>query len=173
METLLKLRDFFARRAENILSLLLFSVFATFLVQVLFRYALNLPLGWTVEYVAIAWLWSNLFGFAFVVREEEVIRLDIIYGLASTGLQRFMDVVANLICAGIFAATLPAVWGYVTFMGIEKTAYMQLPFSWVFSIYIPFMLSVIVRCLLNTWHAIRGTHPKYVTGQAAESHEYD
>jgi TRAP-type C4-dicarboxylate transport system permease small subunit len=173
LETLLNIRDFLARRAENILSLLLFSVFATFLVQVAFRYLLNLPLGWTVEWVAIAWLWSNLFGFAFVTRDEEIIRLDIIYGMVPAAVQRFMDVVANLVCAGIFIASFPAVLGYVTFMDVEKTAYMQLPFSWVFSIYIPFMLSVIIRCLLSAWQAVRGTHPKYVSGQAAESHEYD
>lgn len=173
MATLIKLRDFLAVRAENILSLLLFSVFATFLVQIVFRYLLNLPLGWTVEYVAMAWLWGNLFGFAFVVRDEEIIRLDIIYGMVSPTIQRVMDFIANIICAGIFAATFPAVLGYIKFMNVEKTAYLQLPYGWVFAIYLPFMLSVIVRNLLTAWRAVKGTHPKYRLGEAAESHEYD
>ena len=173
VDTFEKIRTFLAARAENILALLLFSIFVTFLIQVLFRYLLNLPLGWTVEYVAIAWLWSNLFGFAFVVRDDEIIRLDIVYGMVSSTVQRGMDVIAHLICVAIFAATLPAVWGYIQFMGIEKTAYMKLPYSWVFCIYLPFMLSVIVRSLINIWQAIRGTHPKYAAGRAAETHDYD
>jgi C4-dicarboxylate transporter, DctQ subunit len=173
LETLVKIRNFLAGRAENVLSLLLFSVFATFLIQVVFRYLLNLPLGWTVEYVAIAWLWAILFGFAFVVRDDEIIRLDIVYGMASPGLQRMMDFVANLTCAGIFAATFPAVLGYVKFMDIEKTAYLKLHYSWIFCIYLPFMLSVIVRNLLSAWSAVKGDHPKYKMGQDAEGHDYD
>lgn len=173
MATFKKIWDFLAVRAENILSLMLFSIFVTFLIQVLFRYVFNLPLGWTVEYVAIAWLWSILFGFAFVVRDDEIIRLDIIYAMMPTGVQRVMDVIAHLTCIGVFAATVPAVWGYVQFMDIEKTAYMRIPYSYVFCIYLPFMLSVIVRSMITVWQAIRGKHPRYTAGQSAESHDYD
>jgi C4-dicarboxylate transporter, DctQ subunit len=173
LASLIKIRDFLYARAENILALMLFSIFVTFLIQILFRYVLNLPLGWTVEYVAMAWLWANLFGFAFVVRDDEIIRLDILYAMAPSTAQRIMDVIAHLTCAGVFLATFPAVLGYVKFMSIEKTAYMQLPYNWVFSIYLPFMLSVIVRSLVNVWQAVRGTHPRYNIGQAAESHDYD
>ena len=84
-----------------------------------------------------------------------------------------MDVVSNLVCAGIFAWTVPAVAGYINFMAVEKTAYMNIPFNLVFSIYLPFMASVIVRCLWSAWQAIQGTHPRYELGQAAESHDYD
>jgi len=168
-----QLRDFLYRRAENILALVLASLFVSFLIQIVFRYVLNLPLGWTVEYVSIAWLWGILFGYAFVVREQDVIRLDIVYAAVPVFAQRIMDVFTGLVCAGIFIWTLPNVWDYVTFMAIERTAYMQIRFDYVFIIYIPFALSVIVRCLLNVWHAFLGTHPKYAVGAASEMHDYD
>ena len=79
------------RRAENIAALILGSMFVSFLVQVLFRYVLNVPLGWTVEYVSIAWLWGILFGYAFVTRDSEIIRLDIVYSAVPTPVQRAMD----------------------------------------------------------------------------------
>ncbi len=173
MSALSNLRVFLARRAEDILALVLASLFVSFLIQIVFRYLLNLPLGWTVEYVSIAWLWGILFGYAFVVREEEVIRLDIVYGAVPVRVQRIMDVFTGLVCAGIFIWTLPNVWDYVTFMAIEKTAYMQIRFDYVFAIYIPFALSVIIRSLLNVWNAVRGTHPKYAAGAASEKHDYD
>ena len=66
------------RGAEIIVGLLLGSMFVTFLLQILFRYVLSLPVGWTVEWVTIAWLWGILFGYAFVVRDADVIRLDIV-----------------------------------------------------------------------------------------------
>jgi len=166
-------RDWLGRRAEELLALILTSLFLTFLVQIVFRYFLNLPLGWTIEFVSIAWLWGILFGYAFVTTDQEIIRLDIVYGAVPTGVQRIMDVVAGLTCAGIFLWSLPNVWGYVTFMKIEKTAYMRIPFNYVFSIYIPFAIAISIRCLINVWQAIRGTHPKYEAGEASESHDYD
>ncbi len=149
------------RLAETVVVLLLASMFATFLIQIAFRYVLNLPLGWTVEYVAIAWLWGILFGYAFVVREEDIIRLDLLYNAMPEKVRRAMDIVAGLACAGILAWSLPKAYGYVTFMKIERTAYIRLPFDLVFSIYIPFAVAVIIRLLLTVWRAIRG-HSHYV-----------
>lgn len=169
----MRIRDFLFRRAENILALVLASLFISFLIQIVFRYVLNLPLGWTVEYVSIAWLWGILFGYAFVVKEQDVIRLDIVYGAVSPMVQRGMDIFSGLVCAGIFLWTLPNVWDYVTFMAIERTAYMQIRFDFVFMIYIPFALSVIVRSLISVWQAVHGTHPKYAVGTASEMHDYD
>ena len=55
-------------------------MFAAFILQIVFRYLLNLPIGWTHELSVIMWLWLVLFGAAFVVSESEEIRFDIIYG---------------------------------------------------------------------------------------------
>ncbi len=147
------------RRAEQFVALLLGSMFVTFLIQIVFRYVLNLPLGWTVEYVAIAWLWGILFGYAFVIRDVDIIRLDIVYNAMPPNVRRVMDVVGGLVCAGILIWSLPKAYGYVTFMKVERTAYIRLPFDLVFSIYLPFAVAVIVRLLLGVWHALRGdTH---------------
>lgn len=174
MQAARDLIDFLHRRAENVLALVLAALFVSFLIQIVFRYLLNLPLGWTVEFVAIAWLWGILFGYAFVVAERDVIRLDILYVLLPHGVQRVLDILTGLICAGIFLWTLPQVWDYVTFMRIEKTAYMKIPFDWVFAIYIPFAVAVIVRCLINVWHAITGRGQAISSPiQAAETHDYD
>lgn len=142
--------------AEILLALMLASMFVCFLIQIVFRYVLNLPVGWTIEYVAIAWLWGILFGYAFVVRDEDIIRLDILYGAMPEKAQRFMDVTSGLACAGILAWSLPKAYEYVTFMKIERTAYMRIPFDLVFSIYMPFAVAVIVRSLMTVWGAITG-----------------
>jgi TRAP-type C4-dicarboxylate transport system permease small subunit len=161
------------RRAENILALLLLSMFVTFLLQVVFRYFLNLPVGWTVEWVTIAWLWGILFGFAFVVRETDIIRLDVLYSALPRGARRVMDVITGLSIAGIFLYTLPASWDYIDFMMRERTAYMRIPFFWVFIIYIPFALSVAVRGLLTAWAGITGSGRRFDTEKSAETHDYD
>ena len=68
------------RRAENVLALMLGVMFFAFLIQVVFRYFLNYPTGWTSELTVIMWLWMVLWGAAFVAREEEEIRFDLLHG---------------------------------------------------------------------------------------------
>ena len=173
MDRLTQIRDWLARRAENLLALLLLSMFVTFLLQIVFRYFLSLPVGWTVEWVAIAWLWGILFGYGFVVRETDVIHLDVIYDAVPRWVRRSFDVITGLIVAGVFAWTLPATWDYVDFMKIERTAYMRWPFNIVFFIYIPFAIAVIVRALMTAWAGLTGTGPRFHIEDSAGSHDYD
>ena len=60
--------------------MLLAAMFLAFIVQIVFRYLFNFPIGWTSELTVITWLWLVLWGAAFVVTEAEEIRFDLIYG---------------------------------------------------------------------------------------------
>lgn len=142
------------RRLEDICAAILASMAIAFLIQIIWRYVFNQPQGWTVEYVAIAWLWGILFGYAFIVRDADIIRLDIVYGLLSPKAKALADAVSGLIIAGVLIWSVPATYEYITFMRIERTAFMQVSFDMVFAIYMPFLLSVIVRTLRSTWSAV-------------------
>lgn len=142
--------------AEIVAALLLASVFVVFLLQILFRYVLLMPVGWTVEWVTIAWVWVILFGAAFALRDGELIRLDVLYLAVPDGLRRVFDVITGLTCAAILAWTLPKCLDYVQFMRIERTAYLRWPYHYVFAIYIPFALAMIARCL---WQVARALVP--------------
>lgn len=173
MERLKSLARWGERGAEVVLALILGSLFLSFLIQIVFRYLLNLPLGWTVEFVSIAWLWGILFGYAFVVRESDVIRLDILYAALPRWARRALDVITGTICAAIFLWTLPKVWGYIEFMSIESTSYMKLRFDYVFAIYVPFVLSVVLRCGISIWRGLTGAGPGFDTPKSAGTHDYD
>lgn len=147
----------FRLAADMAAALLLGSMFATFILQIFFRYVLGQPLGWTVEYVAIAWLWGILFGYAFVIRDADIIRLDIVYAACPRPVQRGMEIVSGLVVAGVLLWSLPKAWGYVQFMQIERTAFLRIPFDLVFAIYGPFVVSVVLRTLRGVWEAVSGT----------------
>jgi TRAP-type C4-dicarboxylate transport system permease small subunit len=53
---------------------LLAVIFVAFIIQIVFRYAFNFPVGWTSELSVAAWLWLVLWGAAFVLRDEDEIR---------------------------------------------------------------------------------------------------
>lgn len=148
-----------ARRAENVLAAMLLAMFAVFVLQIVFRYILGLPVGWTHELSVVLWVWMVLFGAAFVTREREEIRFDVLYGAVGTRTRRAMCLVTAAVLVFLYCVSLPAVVDYVTFMKVEKTAYMKIRFDWLFSIYIVFAVACIIRYLWLGWQAWRGKAP--------------
>ena len=143
-------------RAENLLAAMLAVMFTVFIVQIVFRYIINLPIGWTNEVSVIMWIWMVLFGTAFVVRDYEEIRFDILYATVSDRTRRIMVVVCALTVVVLFGIALPAVLDYIGFMKVERTAYLKISFDWLYSIYGIFAVATIVRQLWLGYQAIWG-----------------
>lgn len=151
-----------ARRAENLLALMLGAMFLVFLLQIVFRYLLNLPIGWTHEISVLLWVWMVLFGAGFVVREREEIRFDILYGAVGPRSRRAMALVTAVALVVLYGISLPAVVDYVSFMKVERTAYLKIPFNWAYAIYVAFVIAAIGRYLWLGFRALRGDAPEAV-----------
>lgn len=148
------------RRAENLLAAMLAVMFFAFILQIIFRYLLRLPTGWTNELSVVLWLWLVLFGAAFVVREEEEIRFDLIYSAAGPKARRVMLLVSAVALIALYGISFPAVLDYVTFMKVESSAYLKIRFDWLYSIYIVFVVAIIARYLWLSWQAAFGKAPE-------------
>ena len=159
-EKLLAFGAWLRRRAENILVLMLVGMFVVFLLQIVFRYLLNLSIGWTHEVSVALWIWIVLFGSAFVVRESEEIRFDFFWASASDRGRRVMTLVFATALVVAFGVSLPAVVDYVMFMKVEKTAYLKIRFDYLYSIYVVFAVAMIVRYIWLAWQAAFGKAPE-------------
>lgn len=157
------------RRAENVLAAMLAAMFAAFILQIVFRYLLNLPIGWTNEISVVLWIWIVLWGAAFVLREEEEIRFDLIYGAVGPRVRRAMLLISAAALVALYAISFPAVFDYVTFMKVQSTAYLKIRFDWLFSIYVVFVVCTIIRYLWLSWQALRGNVPVTVDPAKAGS----
>ena len=155
-----KIARWLYRRAENVLAAMLAVMFAAFILQIIFRYLLNLPIGWTNELSVILWIWLVLFGAAFVVREEEEIRFDLIYAAVGPTGRRVMFLISAVALVVLYGISFPAVFDYVSFMKVEKTAYLNIRFDWLYSIYIVFVVAIIARYLWLSWQAVFGKAPE-------------
>ncbi len=142
------------RAAEAVLALLMAAMFVAFIAQVLFRYVLNLPLAWTDEVCTIVWLWGILWGAAFVLRDREDIRFDMLYNAMSRRTRRSLTVFASAALVAILLGGLPGAWSYVTFMKVERSASLLIPLNWMFSIYIAFVVAMVVRHGAIVWDAL-------------------
>lgn len=144
------------RRAENILALMVAVMFGAFIVQVVFRYVLQWPSGEASELTIIMWLWLVLWGAAFVLREDEEVRFDVVWGIVSPRARRVMSGLAAAALLALYGWSLPAVWDYVTFMKVQKTSYLDIRFDGLFSIYILFAVAVLIRYVWVLVTALRG-----------------
>lgn len=156
MDRLKQVFGWLHRRAENIAALMLAVMFSAFIVQIVSRYVFNLPVGGANELTITMWLWLVLWGAAFVLRESDEIRFDIIYGSVSARPRRIMTILAAAALLFLYGYSLPAVWDYVTFMKIQKTSYLDIRYDWLFSIYVIFAVAILIRYVWILLNALRG-----------------
>lgn len=144
------------RFAEAVAALLLAVIFIAFMVQIVMRYVFNSPVGWTTEVSLAAWLWLVLWGAAFVLKDDEEIRIDFIADRGGRFWRRAVGAVGAVCVIVLFAMSLPASWSYVSFMKVEKSAYLGIRLDLLYSIYLVFAVAVIARCLRRL---VRGPTP--------------
>src|SRR2546428_14145405 len=108
-------------RAENVAVALLSVMFATFILQIFFRYVLNNAVGWSEEVIITTWLWSVLWGAAFVLRESEEIRFDIIYSNIGEGVRRVFTAVSGLGLLVLYCIPLPGASCYVSLILLRRS----------------------------------------------------
>jgi C4-dicarboxylate transporter DctQ subunit len=148
------------RRAENVAAAMLAVMFAAFIVQIVFRYAFNFPIGWTSELTVVMWLWLVLFGSAFVLSEQEEIRFDLIYGSVGRRARIGMAIVFAVALVALYGASLKASISYVSFMKVERSSYLKIRMDWLYSIYVIFLVAVIARYLWLLRQLLRGKDPE-------------
>jgi C4-dicarboxylate transporter DctQ subunit len=144
------------RGAEAVAAALLAIIFVAFIIQIVFRYAFNLPVGWTSELSVAAWLWLVLWGAAFVLKEEDEIRLDLLSAAARPRLRTVLGIAGAVGIVLLYGMSLPAAYDYVSFMRVESSSYLKIRLDWLYSIFIIFSVAVIVRYLWVLGRLLRG-----------------
>src|SRR3954470_22375329 len=148
------------RRAENIAAGLLAAMFLAFVIQIVFRYVFNLPVGWAAELTVATWLWLVLFGSAFVLSEKEEIRFDLIYSSVRPRAGIGMAIVSALAIIILYGASLKASFDYVSFMKVERASYLKIRMDWMYSVYIVFLVAIIARYVWLLSRLVRGRDPQ-------------
>lgn len=144
------------KRAENVAVLLLSVMFGCFIIQIFFRYVLNRPVGWTEEVIVTTWLWTVLWGAAFILTEAEEVRFDILYTNLSEKGRRVCTVLTGLALLSMYGISLPATYKYVSFMSVERSAYLKVPINLMYSVFVIFIIACICRYVWLVVRAIRG-----------------
>ncbi len=143
-------------RAENVAAGLLALMFLSFVLQIVSRYVVNAPLGWTLEACLTLWLWLVFWTAAFVLDDRDHVRFDLLQAAGSLRLRRILALVSAVAIVAGLAAALPATLDYITFYKIKRSATLRIRLDVVFSIYGIFAVAVIVAYALRAWRIVRG-----------------
>ena len=154
--------DWMRRRAENVVAGMLGIMFVCFIVQIVFRYFFNFPIGWTSELSVVMWLYMALVGSAFWLKESEEIRFDLVSGALPPMGKRIVGLVVAVATVILFAMAMPATIKYVTFMKVESSSYLKIRLDILYSVYIVFAIAVIVRYAWSIVSLLRGEAPEEV-----------
>ncbi len=154
--------EWMRRRAENVVAGLLGMMFVAFIIQIVFRYFFNFPIGWTSELSVIAWLYMALLGSAFWLKESDEIRFDLISGRLGPRGRRVVGAAVAVAAVVLFGMALPATVKYVAFMKVESTSYLKIRLDLLYSVYVVFAVALIVRYLWAIVGILRGEAPEEV-----------
>lgn len=151
-------------RADNVAVGLLTVMFLSFVLQIVARYVFDYPVAWTLELCLTTWLWVVFWEAAFLLRDRDHIRFDLLYVLAGARLRRGLAIAAALAILVAFLAALPATFGYIGFEKIRRSATLHIRLDVVFSVYGIFMLAIIVRYGVRLWQLVRGVDASELDG---------
>ena len=150
------------------------AMFATFILQVVIRYSARMEwlaeampfldpthYGWTLDFCLALWVWLVFWGNAFVVRDEDHVTFDMLYGFVSAPVRRVFVIVSGLgISVGLMLSILPT-WDRFHILRLKKTATLSGLFGdWIrmrdiYAVYILFLAAVALVWAWKVWRAFR------------------
>jgi C4-dicarboxylate transporter DctQ subunit len=150
------IRNWLSRGAEFIAAMALAAIFVTFLLQIVFRYTPFLePIGWSVVLISLLWVWLIFFGCAFVVREPDHVKFDVLYLAAPPRVRRVLALLTAVLMIVALAYALPSIWDTVfnnRLMDMKKIQAIRMPVTgdriankWLFASIVMLMVVVTAR----------------------------
>lgn len=135
------------RGAELVAAAMFAALFGTFLIQIFTRYVLNTPTAWTQELTLVLYIWVVFWTCSFILHERDHITFDLISASLPPRGRRVLAVTATALTIVAFGIALQPSFDFVGFMKIVRTPVLRLPFDFVYSIFLVFLVSVIAAGL--------------------------
>ncbi|MDE3121455.1 MAG: TRAP transporter small permease subunit [Paracoccaceae bacterium] len=149
-------------RAENVAVGMLAAIFVTFLLQIFARYVLTFSIGWTQELITTLWLWLVFWAGAFCLDDRDHIKFDSLYLAVGPGKRRVFAILSAVAVVGGLLYSAPDTWSFISFYMIQRSAVMEIPLGYVFSIFGVFLAMMVIRYTIRAIALLRGGSPDAV-----------
>lgn len=114
-------------------------------IQVFYRYFLNISLEWPFELSIYAYIWTLYLGAAWGIREGHHVKFDILYDKLPPKVQKMVNIIFNTITTTVFIIIFKPVWEYLLFNYRIKTVALKIPWTYVFMVFSIFLILTIIH----------------------------
>jgi TRAP-type C4-dicarboxylate transport system permease small subunit len=144
------------RKIVDTVSATLFIImFSMFIVEVVFRYILNDPISWSIEFIMVCFLVLLFFTAAVGLPISRHISFNIVYAALPPLGRRIFRLIGNIVGAVILVVSIPGVFEISVFEGRESTPILHFPFSVFYFTFFLFIVSFALRLILGTIQLFR------------------
>lgn len=146
----------FLKRTENLLTLLLDGVIASFLafiiiitiVQVILRYVFNASILGGNEAMEALFIYTTAVGAAVAVRRRRHININYFVQLLPALFQRLVDIIVHMLIAFLNGVMICYSVHWISKVGSNESPVMRVP-EWIFQLSIPIGCSLVIAyCLI-------------------------
>ena len=139
------------RFSEWVAAALFAMMFIGFLIQIISRYVLNMPVTWSLELCSIGYIWVVFWSCSILVSERRQIVFDLLYIKFPPRQRRVLAIVNTATLGLVFLAAMPGVLDYVLFLGRRSSMLLRIRMDLVYSCFAIFMVAVIVGAAIRIW----------------------
>lgn len=116
-------------------------MFIIFILQIFYRYVLNMPLMWPYEATLILFIWAAMLGATYTRRKHQHVSFTVVYDKLSPKLQMIIRSIGNFLLSFSFLISLVPVYQYIKYLNYKKSTVLRIPFN---IIYFPFVVMLIL-----------------------------
>jgi TRAP-type C4-dicarboxylate transport system permease small subunit len=147
---------------EGVAAALFAMMFAGFVIQIISRYVLNMPVSWSLELCSIGYVWVVFWSCNLLAGERQQIVFDLIYNMFPPRRRRVLAIVNTATLSLVFLAALPGVLDYVMFLGRRSSMLLKVRMDLVYSCFVVFMLAVIIGGAIRIWRLSGNSWQKHL-----------
>jgi TRAP-type C4-dicarboxylate transport system permease small subunit len=138
-----------ARTGADIVAAVMFAaVFVIFCAKIVARYGEHAEMAWADEVSSILFIWIIFWANAFILRERDHIRFDLVTHAVPPTARRWMAIARGV----LFAYVAPGTIDYILFLWRERTPVLGLRLDYV---YMCFGIFIVTVPLQAAWSVVR------------------
>ena len=128
-------------------------IFVTFMISIISRYVLRIPVTWTYEISILGYMWTMFFGVGRAIENDQHVVFSLVYDKVSPKTKRIFLILYNTLLVVLLAvAFLPCVQAMLK--STMKTGVLKLPYKVVFAPFFFMLVEIIVLSAINIKKAV-------------------
>lgn len=124
-------------------------LFVSYIILIVYRYLLKSSIQWLNELSWISYLWAATLALSYGGRKGNDVMFTLVYDKCNKNVQKVFRIIGNGLIVILFTVALPHVIGNINFMSIKKTSIMRIPYNFLYSPFILFVVLSDLYCLIR------------------------